>query len=187
MFLLFVTGCSPLQIATSKATEMALNAVGIKLPENSNSSPPKVVNLHIQADKNMNANTNGEGLSAILRLYKLKDQNNFLVTPYSVFGQPDKEKQTLENDLVEVKELILSPGQTLDLKEKMGADASYLGIVTLFRSPSAQRWRFSFATADAQKSVVSIGIHACAMTAASIAPAGLTLNESSLKPSTRCQ
>jgi predicted component of type VI protein secretion system len=38
---------------------------------------------------------------------------------YASFDRPNKEKQAIGNDLSEVKELVLTPSQTLDLKEKL--------------------------------------------------------------------
>jgi type VI secretion system protein VasD len=176
------------QIATGTVAEIALGAIGIKVPESANTTrPPKEVPLRLEAAKDMNAGADGEGLSAVLRLYKLKDQTNFLATPYASFGNPEKEKQALGTDLVEVRELILSPGQTLDLKEKMVSEARFLGVVTLFRSPSPQRWRFAYAASEAEKTGVTIGIHTCAMTSTNAAPLGMTLAETSLLSPVKCR
>jgi type VI secretion system protein VasD len=176
------------QMATGKVAEIALSAIGIKAPENPNvPAPPKLVPLRLEAAKDMNAGEDGEGLSAVLRLYKLKDQTNFLATPYSAFGNPDKERQAIGTDLVEVREMILSPGQTLDLKEKMSSEAAYLGVVALFRAPSPQRWRFAFATSEVEKSGVTIGIHTCAMTSTNAAPIGMTVTETALLSPVKCR
>jgi type VI secretion system protein VasD len=175
------------QVATGKVAEIALSAIGIKTPESANTPrPPKVIALRIEAAKDMNAGDDGEGLSTVLRLYKLKDQTNFLATPYSVFGNPDKEKQTIGADLLDVREMTLSPGQVLDLKEKMIPEATYLGVVALFRSPAAQRWRFAYATSDVE-SGVTIGVHACAMTSTNAAPSGMTVAETALLSPVRCK
>lgn len=176
------------QLATGKVAEIALGAIGIKAAENPNVPlPPKLVPLRLEAAKEMNTGENGEGLSAVLRLYKLRDQTNFLTTPYSAFGNPDKERQAIGPDLAEVRELILSPGQTLDLKEKMSSDAPYLGVVTLFRSPAPQRWRFAFSASEVEKSGVTIGIHACAMTSTNAAPIGMTATETALLSPVKCK
>jgi type VI secretion system protein VasD len=149
--------------------------------------PSTTVPLRIDAAKNMNVGENGQGLSTILRLYKLKDKNAFLIAPYSTYGDSTKEKEAIGTDLVEVRELILSPGQTLSTKEKMPADAAYLGVVALFRSPVAQRWRYVFSTADAAKSGVIIGVHTCAMSATNVAPVGMTLDDAGLLSPVKCK
>jgi type VI secretion system protein VasD len=175
------------QVASGKVAELALSAIGIKTPESANAPrPPKVIPLRLEAAKDMNAGDDGQGLSTVLRLYKLKDQTNFLATPYSAFGNPEKEKQTIGADLLEVREMTLSPGQVLDLKEKMVTEATYLGVVALFRSPAAQRWRFAYATSDVE-SGVTIGVHACAMTSTNAAPSGMTVAETALLSPVRCK
>jgi type VI secretion system protein VasD len=82
--------------------------------------------------------------------------------------------------------MTLSPGQVLDLKEKMIPEATYLGVVALFRSPAAQRWRFAYATSDVE-SGVTIGVHACAMTSTNAAPSGMTVAETALLSPVRCK
>jgi len=177
-----------MQMASDKAAELALSAIGIKLPENPNiPRPAKTIKLHIEAAKDLNAGDDGQGLSAIVRLYKLKDRNVFLSTPYSAFGYPEKEKQALGGDLLEVKELVLSPGQTLDLKEKLTAETAYLGMVTLFHTPDPRRWRFAFASADADSAGITVGIHSCAMTATSAVPSGMASSEAALLTTAKCR
>jgi type VI secretion system protein VasD len=166
-------GCAVVQMASG-----ALNAVGMALPDSVTGRGPKSVEIHVKGNNDMNTGEDGKALSTIVRLYKLKEQNGFLSTPYSAFGRPDKEKQAMGDALVEVKELVLSPGQTLDVKEKMGGDALYLGVVALFRSPAAQRWRFAFSTDDISWSGIFLEMHNCTMTSAKTAPVGMTLAES---------
>jgi type VI secretion system protein VasD len=119
-----------------------------------------------------------------VRLYKLRDHNSFLSTPYTSFGAPETEKQAMGADLLEAREIILSPGQTLDLKEKMAGEAAYLGVVALFRSPAPRRWRFAFSAANTK---ITMGVHACAMTVTDIAPVGMSLDETAFLSSIKCR
>ena len=91
------------------------------------------------------------------------------------------------DDMVEAREITISPGQIINLKELVARESGYIGLVTLFRAPSAQRWRFAFAVGDASSSGITIGLHRCAMTATSIPPVGMTLSESSLLSPTKCE
>ena len=51
--------------------------------------------------------------------------------------------------------------------------AAYIGVVALFRAPAGQRWRVSFSASEAQKSGITIGAHACALSVgAGAAPQG---------------
>lgn len=181
-------GCgTAVKVAADVLAEKALGAIGIKVDNPGAAKAPKTVQLRLETAQDLNAGEDGQGLSTVFKVYKLKDQNAFLSTPYSVFGNAEKEKSAFGQDLVEVRELILSPGEILDLKEKVPAESTYLGAVALFRQPSAQRWRFVFAAADSEKTGITLGVHACAMTATTTPPVGMTLNESALLSPARCK
>lgn len=184
-----LAACSTaVQVVTEKVAEIALNSVGLKLPENPNAArQPKTIALRVEGAKDLNAGEDGQGLATVMRLYKLRDQNNFLSTPYASFGNAEKEKQAIGPDLVEARELTLSPGQVLDFKEKMNGDAAYLGVVALFRSPAPQRWRFAFATTDVERSGIILGVHTCAMTATNTRPLGTNLDDAALLSTVKCK
>lgn len=149
--------------------------------------PPREAGLHIVGGKNLNADPQGRPLSAVLRIYKLKDAANFVSAPYTSFQRPERERDALGADLLEVREVTLAPGQVLDLKEKMPPDATHLGVVALFRAPHPQRWRFAFAQGAVEKTAANIGVHACAMTVTNIAPLGGSLPEASLLTPAACE
>jgi type VI secretion system protein VasD len=181
-------GCTTVQVATDKVAGMALSAIGITVPEKPDVPlPPRLASITLDTAQDLNAGDDGKGLSVIFRLYKLKSQNAFLSAPYSTFGNPEKEKEAMGDDVVEARELTLTPGQTIKLKEMVARDAGYIGVVSLFRAPSPQRWRFAFTSDSAAKEGITIGVHRCAMTATSAAPIGLELSESSLLSPTRCE
>lgn len=185
---LLLSGCSAVQMATDKVTGMALSAIGITVPEKPDVPlPPRLVTVQLDAAQDLNAGDDDKGLSVIFRLYKLKNQNAFLATPYSTFGNAEKEKEAMGDDILEAREFILSPGQTIKLREMVAREAGYIGVVSLFRTPSPQRWRFAFATADASASGLTIGVHRCAMTATSTPPIGFSLSESALLSPTKCE
>lgn len=186
--ILLLNGCAAAAgVVANVLADKALVAMGVK-GENPNAPrPAKTIQLRLETAQNMNAGDDGQGLSTVFRVYKLKDQNAFMATPYAAFGNPEREKSAFGQDLLEVREMILSPGEILDLKEKVPGESAYLGTVALFRQPSAQRWRFVFAAADSEKNGITLGLHACAMTATSTPPVGMTVNESALLSSARCR
>lgn len=185
--LLSLAGCSGLQEAGTTAADMALGVVGLQRAGNGNAqNPAKTVSLRLEAANDLNAGDDGKGLSAIVRLYKLRDRNAFGSAPYASFGSAEDERRAFGSDLLEVRELVLAPGRTLELQEKLPPDAQYLGVVTLYRAPHGQRWRFTYAVADVPKSFITVGLHACAMTSPSIAPLGLTVTQATLLSPVKC-
>lgn len=184
----FLIACNTVQTMSDKAAEIALSAAGITIPDNAAlPKAPKTIKVRLEAARDLNADEAGQGLSAIVRLYKLKDRNAFMSAQLGAFGNPEKEKQAFGSDLMEMRELTLSPGQTLELSEKMTGEMAYLGVATLFRSPDPKRWRFAFATAEAEPSGITLGLHSCAMTATSAAPSGMDLHEAALLSSVKCK
>ncbi|QJE02858.1 type VI secretion system lipoprotein TssJ [Massilia forsythiae] len=153
----------------------ALEATGLRkpsppaLPEAL--QPPRNVALHLHAAKRLNLDPRGQSLALLVRVYKLRQRAAFEQAPYAAFLSPQAEREALGADLVEVKEFTLVPGQRLDLNEKLARDASYIGVVALFHSPARDGWRLAFAAADAEQAGVTLGLHACAMSAGAGAPA----------------
>jgi type VI secretion system protein VasD len=184
---LLLGGCSTAAVTTGKVAEFALSAIGFKMPGSSDSAAPKTVELHIAGTSDLNAGEDGEGLSTVVRLYRLRDQTGFLSMPYSEFGTTDKEKASLGTDLVDVKELVLAPGQILDLQEKLPNDIRYLGVVALLRAPDPQHWRFAFSLAKTDSPPIAVAVNACAMSAVTTLPYETTPNGIPAKSSISCK
>lgn len=185
---LFFAGCANTPQSTSGTTGGLLrDAIGFTKPEAISAGGQHSIRIHLDAGKDLNADGNGEGLSTVIRLYRLRDHIDFLAAPDVAFGRAESARQALGDALLEARELTLAPGQRLDLTERLGGNAAYLGVVALFHSPAPQRWRFAFAAADAQRSGIAIGVHACAMTAARAAPVGMRPEQAALLSPVKCQ
>lgn len=125
--------------------------------------PPRLVKLQFHAGQRLNTATDGQSLALVARIYKLRQRAAFEQAPYASFLDPQKEKALLGADLLEATEVLLVPGQRLELQQKVGREAAFIGIVALFRAPAAQRWRTSVAVQEAENGGLTIGLHACAM------------------------
>ncbi|ATJ88471.1 type VI secretion system lipoprotein TssJ [Ralstonia solanacearum] len=165
MAVVALTACSTGASVLAGAASGALEAVGLKTSSVPDAQkPPREVPLKLTAGANLNAATDRRPVALVVRLYALKDPTSFLQAPYDTFIDPAREKQTLGADLVQVREMTLIPGQRYEFSEKVSREASTLGVVALFRSPAAQRWKFAFNAEKNEKSGIMIGLHACAMT-----------------------
>jgi type VI secretion system protein VasD len=145
----------------------ALDVVGIrKQPDLADAlKAPRTVAIKLNAAEALNVDSSGKSLALVARIYKLKQNSAFEQLPLSSFLNPAMEKEALGSDLLEMKEVTLVPGQRLELQEKVSKEAYYLGVVALFRAPDPQRWRLSFAAADAEKAGVAIGAYGCSLAA----------------------
>jgi type VI secretion system protein VasD len=144
-----------------------LESVGLRKPPPVPEAqlPPRNVAVRLHAAKRLNVDARGQPLALLVRVYKLRQRTAFEQAPYSAFLSPQFERETLGADLLEVKELTLVPGQQLELSEKLSREAGWLGVVALFHAPQPQGWRLAFAAPAAEQSGVTIGLHACAMSA----------------------
>ena len=136
--------------------------------------PPRKVAVRLRAAQRLNLDPRGQPLALLVRVYKLRQRTAFDQAPYSAFLSPQAEREALGADLLEARELTLVPGQQLELNEKLAREAGWLGVVALFHSPQPQGWRLAFAAPEAEQGGVTIGLHACAMSA-STAGAGKPL------------
>lgn len=157
--------------------DKALESVGIKKPDLPESAKPeRTVAWRIQASDSLNTDPQGQSLALLTRIYKLKSPSAFMQVPYEVFGDPVQEKARLGDELIETREVQLIPGQRYDSIDKVARDARYVAIVALYRQPAPQRWRYVFSTDSAEKSGLTLGAHACALTVQSGEPIGLPLS-----------
>ena len=153
------------------AGSAALQAVGVGKPAVPDSQkPPRQIALTLDAGTNLNAGTSKRGVALVVRVYALKDPTSFQQAPFDTFLDPNKEKQVLGQDLMQVREVTLIPGQRYTATEKVPYEAGALGIVALFRQPASQRWRLVFDPKKSEKSGVLVGMHACAMTVTAGSP-----------------
>lgn len=172
----------------------ALELTGLKVPEAPKTPeipdwqrPARNVSLRIHAGENLNATPNNEPHALIVKIYKLRQNSNFQRLPYDVFLNPQKEKEMLATDLIEVKEVTLIPGQKYQVDEKVTREAYFIGVVGLYRAPALNRWRLSFASENVEKTGITIGAHGCALTVG----AGQVIETTNFNPKflneTRCQ
>lgn len=160
-----LAGCGSPVATLGAVAKIALEASGVTKPELPESQkPPRKVAMSIAAGKNLNADARGQPLAAVVRIYKLKDTTSFYQAPFDAFVTTGRDKTLLGEDLVESREITLIPGRDFSWTEAVPSTASAVGVVVLFHSPSAQRWRFAFDAVEAEKSGIVMGAHACALT-----------------------
>lgn len=170
-----LAGCGSATLASA-----AMEAAGLRKPPElpESQKPPRNVLLRLHAANTLNVDARGQPLALSVRLYKLRQRAAFDGAPFAAFLEPGAERERLGPDLVEVREIMLVPGQRYEVTEKIGREASHIAVVALFHRPAAQRWRAVFSAADAEREGITIGLHACALTGGGAA---------TLLASVRCQ
>ena len=173
LFALALSGCSTQGGGT---IDKALEIVGLKTPPVLEQLPkelpvmPRKLSLRLHAGEQLNTDNTGRSLAVVARVYKLRAIDSFMQAPYDSFAAPNPDRnEGWSRDVVEVREVVMAPGQRHEVIETIAPGTSHLAVVALFRSPAEQRWRFVFDTQAASASNASgitVGLHACAMSVA---------------------
>ncbi|MDR1424835.1 MAG: type VI secretion system lipoprotein TssJ [Azoarcus sp.] len=103
---------------------------------------PQEFALKARADANVNRDINGKSLSIVVRIYQLKDKNEFARLAFDKLASGRGDTELFPTEFVAVRETVLIPGATQEVTEKLVPDARYVGVVGFFRKPDARGWRF---------------------------------------------
>lgn len=143
----------------------ALEAIGLRKPAEVADAmkPARNVPIRLHAANTLNTDAKGRPLAVVARIYKLRQDAAFRQAPYDTFLDPQREKDTFGADLVEVKEVLLVPGQRYEAVEKVSREAYFVGVVALFHSPAQHAWRLAYAADGAGRDGITVGLHACAL------------------------
>ncbi|WP_219114379.1 type VI secretion system lipoprotein TssJ [Janthinobacterium sp. UMAB-56] len=167
---LLLAGCAGGAVGTLANAALQLAGVAkppAELPDAQ--KPPRNVSIRLHAAQRLNTDADGRPLALVARIYKLRQSAAFEQARYDSFLDAQQEKAALGVDLIEVKEVLLVPGQRYEVQEKVSKEAYFIGVVALFRAPAAQRWRATFAAADAERAGITVGLHACALSVSGVA------------------
>lgn len=125
-------------------------------------APGSRIALRLHAGPLLNADTRGQSLSVVVRIFELRDKEAFLRAPYEDF-QKAVDASGFSRDVVRMREVVLTPGKAYEALEAVAADAPFVAVAALFRAPAAQRWRFVFETRAASRTGITLGAHGCAL------------------------
>ena len=185
---LALCGCSTTDTANmiGSAADGALNTIGLKRASVDSTTGFDEIALRIHAARNLNATPDGKGTALVLHLYKLRSADAFMAMSPEAVLLPGKEKEILGADLIEVRELVVTPAQKLELKEKVTKEASFVAIAAAYRTPAPLRWRVAFDRGAAAKSGVLLGAHACALSVSAGEAIGWAEDQPSRLAAARC-
>ena len=148
--------------AVAQIASFAMNATGMSKPIDPNATSN--IPLKIVGSNTLNTDNKNHPFSVVIRIYQLKQSSMFQQAFYDIFLDPQREKEALGGDIIAVKDITLIPGQTYINVEKIAATADYVGVVALFHTPAAGRWKLIFPTKDNNKTGLTLGMNACSIT-----------------------
>jgi type VI secretion system protein VasD len=176
-----VAGCG--STSSGGSLDTALGLVGLQRPAaNAPESPPKrpeqassKVAIRLHAGDVLNTTPDGRSLSIVARIYKLRERTAFEQVSYDTLQEQRStgSQAAWMRDVVESREIVLTPGQKFEVVETVPPEAPYVAVVAAFRAPAPQRWRFIFESRQAAQTGVTLGVHACALSVAAGQPVGV--------------
>jgi type VI secretion system protein VasD len=131
----------------------------------------KKVTLRIHAGEVLNTDTSGRSLSLVAKIYKLTDADPFLQAPYDALKDSGGKAAALQG-VLDVREVVLTPGQKYEVVETLPPEVTHVAIVGLFRAPDEKRWRFAFDAKAVAKTGITMGAHGCALSVSEGQPVG---------------
>lgn len=177
MALLVACALAACASAPGETLDKALEAVGV-LKKAENPTPPvskaQPLPIRLQASPSLNLDAKGRSLGLWVRIYKLKQADAFLSAPYDTFGNKDREREVLGEQLLSVRDVQLVPGQALRVEESFEPEQPFVGVVGLFLAPAPQRWRYAFKTEGLSPQGLILGAHACALSVQQGEPVGVS-------------
>ncbi|TCW00149.1 type VI secretion system lipoprotein TssJ [Biostraticola tofi] len=101
----------------------------------------KTLHLDFTTRSTVNTDDSNAPLATLVRVYQLKDRAAFDKADYQTLLTHAAE--VLQHDLVAQRDVTVMPGGSASLDMPLEADASYVAVVGLFRSPDIQgnSWR----------------------------------------------
>jgi type VI secretion system protein VasD len=133
-------------------------------------SGPKTYEIKGEADPMINKDISGKPLSVVVRLYQLKDAEEFSRLTFDTLASGRPESELLGQDLLEKNEVILVPGAKYVGKEKLKDDAKYVGVVALFRQPDPHYWRYLVEADKVRAGGLSFKVQDCYLLLANLKP-----------------
>lgn len=163
-----VAGCAS-GGGVGKAFNRTLESVGLREIDHDERAGIRTIPLRLYAGDNLNAGNGTRALATVVRVYHLRGSRRFGQATFDAFMDEASEQAALGNDLVQAREVVLTPGMREQFDERLSADTTHVAVVALFRAPASHRWRFAFDARQRgiERDGITVGLHACALTSGS--------------------
>lgn len=116
---------------------LACSACSAKRINTCDEPPP--FHLRLEASDRVNPDPRGRSMPTVVQILQLED--SIRVEQASFRGLWNKPEETLEKELLQVTELTVAPGQTLERWIPRNPKTKYVVAMGLFRQPLGYSWR----------------------------------------------
>lgn len=102
---------------------------------------PTQYTINGEGSYSLNRDINGNSLSVVVRIYQLKDADEFSKLTFDTLAAGYPETDLLGTSLLSKTDMILVPGGSYASSEKLLEETRFIGVVGLFRNPDPHHWR----------------------------------------------
>ncbi|MFZ7094920.1 type VI secretion system lipoprotein TssJ [Luteimonas dalianensis] len=183
-----LAGCASGGGGVGKAFNRTLESVGLREIDHDERAGIRTLPLRLYAGDNLNAGNGDRALATVVRIYHLRGIQRFEQTPFDAFMDETREQAALGSELVQAREVVLTPGMRQQFDERLSAETTHVAVVALFRAPASSRWRFAFDArhGDVERDGITVGLHACALSSGSPALASSVPGDAASLVAARC-
>lgn len=183
-----LAGCASGGGGVGKAFNRTLESVGLREIDHDERAGIRTLPLRLYAGDNLNAGNGDRALATVVRIYHLRGIQRFEQAPFDAFMDEAREQAALGSELVQVREVVLTPGMRQQFDERLSAETTHVAVVALFRAPASSRWRFAFDArhGDVERDGITVGLHACALSSGSPALASSVPGDAASLVAARC-
>jgi type VI secretion system protein VasD len=125
--------------------------------------PPTRITVNLQAAADLNPDPTGRPSPVVFRLYELKTPDTFNKADF--FKLYEQDSAVLGGDLVARQEMLVKPGQTLQLERTLAAETQQLGLLAAYRDLDHAVWRTTLAIPPHQTTPVKVTLGRVTITA----------------------
>lgn len=125
-------------------------------PSLEQSADTTAVTLQFNAAPGLNPGATGEPAPVRVRIYELKNTAVFLRSDY--FALAERALATLGADLLDQDEVLLKPGQQLNIQRNLDPATRQVGLVVGYREIDQARWRSVLAVSARQTALFQIDL-----------------------------
>lgn len=131
---------------------------------------PKQYDIRANAEPVINRDAAGKPLSVVVRLYQLKQPNDFNQLTFDLAASGRSDAELLGTSMVQKNEVVLIPGGQFIDKELLAPDTKYVGVIAFFRRPDNNFWRYLIDAEEVKKKGLTLLIKDCYLSLQSPTP-----------------
>jgi type VI secretion system protein VasD len=141
---LLLPGCKNAQKEAVEALAAALNPQPVAARSDDTAVLPRgpaEFDIKAAADAALNRDENGAPLSVVVRVFQLRGKTEFSRLSFDAAAS-GADDELFPKELAAANEMVLRPGDSVDMADKLLPETQYVGVVGYFRKPDARMWRF---------------------------------------------